>query len=149
MGALRFADLARQFVATAMRRTILGLGAAGLLGALGLEASDAKKHKHKHKNKHKDKDKKKCKKGKKRCGKTCVTGSCCAGAECGENCQCGQTVEGEDFCFDLDFGEFCVLCEFSAGCGGPSRCVLTDACGAPEEPVAICAVPCGTVSGRA
>src|SRR5687767_7520879 len=88
MDALRLADLARAFVVTETRRATLGLGAAGLLGALGLADADAKKKK--------GKNKKKCKK----CGpcQACKKGKCkpvAAGTSCGEGRQCfanGQCV---------------------------------------------------------
>jgi hypothetical protein len=87
MDAARFDLLARTFVGTASRRTTLGLSAAGLLGALGWDETDAKK---------KGKNEKKCKK----CGpcKRCKKGKCkpkAAGTSCGEGKQCfanGQCV---------------------------------------------------------
>jgi hypothetical protein len=79
MDATHFDRLARSLFAGQTRRTMLGLGAGGLLGALGLENGDAKKHK----------NKKKCKK----CGpcEKCQKGKCKpkkAGTSCGTGKQC-------------------------------------------------------------
>lgn len=111
MDALRFADLARAFVTTGTRRATLGLGAAGLLGVLGLDDADAKRKKGKNKNK----NKKKCKK----CGacQACKKGKCkpaAAGTPCGE----GQQCFADGTCHACDVASATVI---SPRCGMPSR----------------------------
>jgi hypothetical protein len=94
MDARRFDRLTLTLLDASNRRTVLGLGGAGLLGALSLDDADAKKRK-----------KKKCKK----CGpcKKCKKGKCrpkAAGTPCGESSQCFANGE-------------CVACDVCAlGC---------------------------------
>jgi hypothetical protein len=72
-----FERLIRALTTDSTRRTLLGLGGAGLLGALGLDDAAAKK---------KGKNKKKCKK----CGpcKTCKKGQEASGGVCAERPLC-------------------------------------------------------------
>ena len=69
--------------------------------------------------------KKKCRKGKKRCGKRCVRGTCCPDKPCGGGeCICSRSIEGKTFCSKSNM----VLCEIgicasSDECGPGRRCV--------------------------
>ena len=136
MDAPRFDRLTRFLSASPTRRTMLGLGSAGLLGSIGLGSIDAKKNR----------NKKKCKK----CGSCakCNKGKCqpkaddsacegtgrCLNGRCNPLPICVQALEAcppEDYPVECCSGHCTfnppfVGCSFSSPGG---RCVESDDCG--------------------
>jgi hypothetical protein len=122
MAATHFDHLARRLVQTLNRRATLGLGAAGLLAALGLDDTDAKKHR-----KGKGKNKKKmC-----RCISCarCKNGKCKrvpAGTPCGDDKLCsadGQCLTAPALCQQRcgDCYSCLIKTDGSVICGGAAQ----------------------------
>jgi hypothetical protein len=82
-----------------------------------------------------------CRKGRKRCGKKCVRGSCCPGKPCGgQFCSCRRSLAGKTFC-SLNLAVPCEQCP-AAGCEPGFRCVPGE-CGVAGV-TAVCRPECGT-----
>jgi hypothetical protein len=152
MDAIRFDQLTRALTDSTSRRTVTGIGLAGLLGSLtGLTNTEARRKKNRRK--------KKCKGGKKKCGKKCIPKSnCCRDADCsaggsceGGDCTCptglkacqGACIPDGDCCSDADClgGAICQggVCACRAGdvlCGEVCADLLSNAahCGSCDTP---------------
>jgi hypothetical protein len=100
---------------------MLGLGTTrrGALGALlGVastgQAADAAARRRRRR---------RCRKGKKRCGKRCVRGTCCPGKPCGTDCRCARSVEGDTVCITT-LPSLVDPCVSSQDCDPFERCIV-------------------------
>ncbi|MDQ2653899.1 MAG: hypothetical protein M3Z20_12770 [Chloroflexota bacterium] len=123
------------------RRTVLTLLAAGAVGFGLQDPAEARRRK-----KRKRKKGKRCKYGTERCGETCITGACCAGQVCPDDCQCTRTVEGAEFCKPADerLGLLCMLnhcppCGANNACPTGFGCIVDASFGTARK----CQPPCG------
>ncbi len=146
MDAARFDDFARALSETASRRTLLRVGASGVLAGFTLNADGAPANK-KKKRKKKRKVCRKCKHGKCKkakpdgtpCGETChacQNGQCVidAGASCGSSQTCLPNATCAQTCVTV------LDCPPSCQCAGPNRDGLR-VCIDTSDPALSCVEP--------
>src|SRR5688500_1477308 len=94
MDSAAFDRLTTRFAASGTRRAALSLALGSVLAGLGCESAPAKNKKNK-KNKKKGKG---CPKGKKKCGKKCISkASCCTYVDC-TGCRAENCINGKCQC---------------------------------------------------